>query len=1217
MNTLKNNSKSTKPPITNSEENAYNPYTPENLYKDFEMDQDPQFDEAINQDTYQDPYFNSEKPQIIEKKKNFVYESFADRIKKIKVKLSSNFQNDMSFLKIETKQGFKIKTNETESNFLTILTREKVMNTSGEFKDFVNELNSYTKSYLIFINNSDTILKIFSEKIKGQIQEEQKNFPFIISILEVLTGLIKDLRDESYDIFLDNIFPHLIQFLTQTQNVEVIEKTFGVLVNIFKFLQNAILSPRNFNNFFYIFSELIFNKRKYIRKFSCESISYLIKNLEEDKLGDIMRIILNPFINPERFFDLESLKKSEKKNLQENSQEKKCEEKNSKINFHEIFLDKILNFENSTKIENNNNKNRLFISFIHEALLNFEYENNSQNSTQGKGKEFLEVHDNLIVYNQKIKLKIFLLECLSDFILEILIGVNKDISIKADLFLEKIKIKNKSSKKYSKISDLSANEKEEIKNYEYLSFIIDLSVIIALVKLYSKLKYEKKTTVVALLNFYLIKKINKEIKFSKLKNEKISNQFSNFFSEQISENDTNPAIPMDIELQGNEIFPVPENNQNKFTIAKAKTFILYNLFIIELFNKNHLTFDAEIKRFLFDFLKLALKKNEQKNFFFEIKNKNYFYNIIKIDLITLLIKFYPTEFTEYFKLNELSYNWFNKSLYVDINNEKQEYADLFSLIEIFSNQKDSSEKNNLNFSFTINEIFLNLFLEKLKNLQKFYFFKTYSILDNRTFFLVNKNISTKEKKNEENQDITEQQPNKEMKSNKMLQQENLDSNNPYYDNEDYNLDYDSDLINKFFSFILNFFDFQNVKNILNIKTTYDLILIKNSKNETNKNYFTTNKNSSDTELNFYSANNNNFSNIPFLLLANDFNFTTIFNFLKNFSIVNPEDLQNTNNSPANLNDYKNTENITIKIYLEIYSFLIMGDLVIRSISSLKSANRNKIPVFFQDVIKKQNEIFLDYIKKSIETILVIFEKNKFSDLEDNTTDKSRGILTIDDYEEITANNFASEILKLPNIEDQMLFSILFRDFNNINTFYIEKNSSFINLLDLFTENYLKIILNPEFLKEKNQENKFFILRILKILFLNSYNGSSFKTINTIIKFYFKENFEKFQNFCTENNIFFLKSPEALKSNIFSSQNNSKYTKNLEEFIFSYSYILYSNNNSIKLEFVNFTKNWLKKESNFSIKGLDEIFDLLNWILNLEFDILNTPLISRSLQVRWN
>ncbi len=144
MNTNKN-SKATKLNEnfnqTKNHTTDFNPYKPETLYKDFDFDEeDLEEDEVINRNNYENPYqYNNKYSEDYNKQNKFRYESFADRIKKIKVKLSSNFENDMSFLKIENKQGFKLKVSDTESNFLTILNREKVLNTSDDFKKFENE----------------------------------------------------------------------------------------------------------------------------------------------------------------------------------------------------------------------------------------------------------------------------------------------------------------------------------------------------------------------------------------------------------------------------------------------------------------------------------------------------------------------------------------------------------------------------------------------------------------------------------------------------------------------------------------------------------------------------------------------------------------------------------------------------------------------------------------------------------------------------------------------------------------------------------------------------------------------------------------------------------------------------------------------------------------------------------------------------------------------
>lgn len=1234
----------------------FNPYNPETLYKDFDFGEDEisSGDEVINRENYENPYYNSSSNKYAEdyqKQNKFRYESFAERIKKVKVKLSANFDNDMSFLKIESKQGFKLQSSDSESNFLTILNREKVLNTSDDFKKLEGELSSYIQSYLIYVNNSEKILKIFSQKIKEQIDEQVKNVPFIISLMEILSGLVKDLRDETYDEFLDYIFPYLIKLLGETQNVEAIEKTFGVLVNIFKFLQNAILKPRNFSKFFFIFSELIFNRTKYIRKFACESISYLIKNLDEEKLGDIMLIILNPFVNPEKYFDIASAAKHQKDQNEKEKEKESINKNQPKASFNEKFLEKIYQFDdifsNNKKMSenkddtiiNNINNSNYFLNFLHEALLNFEF--NFHNLFENDDNHNENTIQKIEKYNQTLKLKVYLVDCLSDFIFEILIGVNKDISIKADLFLEKLKIK------IPKDENAKDTEKNKIKkeNLEYLNFIIDISVITSLIKLFNRLKKDKRSSVITLLNFYLLKKLDKQTQFNKLKNEKLTSHFA-LYEKSIIACNSNKMNKMEIDNEQNVI----ENKQkdkfikNKFT--KANILSLMHFFVFELFNKCNFKFDKEIKRFYFELMKISTKKivQEEKslNIFYdidsnkpEINYKNYFSKILKIELLTLLLKFYPEEFAETFKLDFLTLNPYNR-IHKSLDLADRENSEILNLIKIFYNNESEFEtkENFIDVNIASNkadEHLLFLFLEKLKNLQKFKHFKSLSFFQNKSISIKNLNennqnihidkINNDKSDNEEyNEDYEKVKANKNNNQKANILIESINSHNPYLDNDDYDIDYNADLINKLFSIVFNFFDFNKVENILDIKTTYDLILIKNSKSEETNFNMLNNLNCIDEKnVNFDSADNivNNYNHSN-LLLANENNLILIVSYLKNFSI---ENFKQKNNFERNV---ENT--ITIEKYVETYSFLIIGDMLIKSLSALESNKKKSLAdkdknLEYLNILSNKNEIYFDFIKKSIETILVIFENNG------NNKSKLNDKPSLEALSNET--NFASEVLKLENENEIMLFNILFRDFNDIKTFFIDKSTAFINLLNLFTANYLKIIIQNKKESSNNSsinnsleaENDIFIARILSILFANSENGSSFRTINMIIQNNFENSFTLFYSFCLKNNIFFLK-----KTSIFNlinqlikitpNQNNTENSliNSLEEFLLTFSTIMYSSDNKTKSEFLRFAQLWLKAENNFNIRCLDEILELISYILNLEFDTLNDKKYSLNYEI---
>jgi len=189
-----------------------------------------------------------------------------------------------------------------ESNLFAIINKEKVLNSSDEFASFLSELSYYTKSFVFMINNQMKIFEIFQKKLIYDEYFHSKNYILFMSILELFIGFIKDIRTENIDFFLTSILPELIKFIKLFNlNVEVIDKMFNLFANVFKFMHKGI--TRNFQKFFLIFSDLLFLRNKFIRKFSCESICFLIKNLEDNQFFNLS-IIFEVFLNPSKYFDI-------------------------------------------------------------------------------------------------------------------------------------------------------------------------------------------------------------------------------------------------------------------------------------------------------------------------------------------------------------------------------------------------------------------------------------------------------------------------------------------------------------------------------------------------------------------------------------------------------------------------------------------------------------------------------------------------------------------------------------------------------------------------------------------------------------------------------------------------------------------------------------------------------------------------------------------------
>jgi hypothetical protein len=375
------------------------------------------------------------------KKNTFIYESFSDRLKNIKVRLSTNYDNDISFLKMD--RGDKtLDYTDDESNFLIMYNREKILNPSPEFSEFSESIRPYIKSYLIMINNADKLIEIFSSTFKTQLSV--KNYPFLTSVLDVLTGFIKDIREDAYELFLYTILPNLIELLLNTDNTEVIDKIFAVLVNIFKFFAKVLNNDNNFERFFYIYSELIFNKNKHIRRFANESICFLIKNFEKADLSNRLNIIFHVFKDPAKYF--------------------KVEEEVAMVDVEMVDIAvEPLRFNDCLEKE--------ILSQFNDKLI----------------KQF----------------HTFIIDCLSDLIVEILLGVNRNISVKADIFCEKLKQQ----------SDL-----DNIRNIVMISSFL---------KLYNKVEKNNKKSIISLFHHYFLLDDSEYSRtFPKLNMEGLNNQLS-------------------------------------------------------------------------------------------------------------------------------------------------------------------------------------------------------------------------------------------------------------------------------------------------------------------------------------------------------------------------------------------------------------------------------------------------------------------------------------------------------------------------------------------------------------------------------------------------------------------------------------------------------------------------------------------------------------------
>ena len=571
------------------------------------------------------------------KKNTFVFESFNDRLKKIKVRLSNNLTNDVSFLKIEKEENFTMLDN--ESNFLTLLNREKVLNSSPEFGQFVKEIKPFTSSFLILINNSQKLINIFSDNLDKHLNIKldadsesaetlnkfnenalnQRNYPFITSVLEVMTGFIKDIREEAAEIFLTAILPNLVKLLCNSNNTVVIDKTFSVFVNIFKFLSKAI--TKNFRKFFLTISELVFNKNKLIRKFSSESVCFLFKNMEKNELGKCLSEIFEVFIKPEIIFNIDESR------IQEN-----VDMNNSSSNFNDLFLSlKSHPYKTSS-------------DFLKSLLIR---------SVSSNCK------------SEKEKLYLFLIDCLSDLLCEILLGMNKSLSVRADLIMENII-------ECFEEESIEIDEKDSSynKDKEYLCFIRNLILLDTYVKLFHILAQNNKKNAITLFHFFIHLIENKgdtskttKVTFPKLNLETLSVQLNKCTSDNLSE--------------------------------RSQIYCL--IYIREMILKNYNRLNIQLVNYFLEFFeKIVTMSSKEKD------NSNPVRNMFISEIFCLFVKFFPKELSSFYKIRN-----HHSSI---IEEDKSRILKIFSLI---------FNKTDLKGDSIMNSLLLQNFLNNLKSLQRF------------------------------------------------------------------------------------------------------------------------------------------------------------------------------------------------------------------------------------------------------------------------------------------------------------------------------------------------------------------------------------------------------------------------------------------------------------------------------------------------------------------
>ena len=157
------------------------------------------------------------------------------------------------------------------SNFIQLLRAEKFKNHTPEFNKVFRDIETLCFSYPLLILNKT---KIVQKLLHYMDNEELKSVRG--TVLEMCIALIKDLRHDIYEEFLHEILPKALEVL-DADNLLTMDKVFQLLSFAFKYLIKPI--KENIRAVFSVYIVLLEHKNRFIRKFSAQSFSYVLRKV--------------------------------------------------------------------------------------------------------------------------------------------------------------------------------------------------------------------------------------------------------------------------------------------------------------------------------------------------------------------------------------------------------------------------------------------------------------------------------------------------------------------------------------------------------------------------------------------------------------------------------------------------------------------------------------------------------------------------------------------------------------------------------------------------------------------------------------------------------------------------------------------------------------------------------------------------------------------------
>ncbi|XBW37983.1 hypothetical protein QEN19_003568 [Hanseniaspora menglaensis] len=206
-----------------------------------------------------------------------------------------SFRDKISDLKIEPFKDLKKKHfNITDKSHLyETFEYWSDINLSGSYDSFQQDISELIKNLPTIIYNKDTILKTILKYIG--LHDELSLQP----LCEILSQFVHDLNEDFLPYYMEslNTLIALIKDSIIRQKVKAFEYGFNCLIYIFKYLSKQIIrfdDSKLMIQTFEIFNTLITdNANFYIKKFSAESLSFLVRKCNKQLLKQIVDLLFD------------------------------------------------------------------------------------------------------------------------------------------------------------------------------------------------------------------------------------------------------------------------------------------------------------------------------------------------------------------------------------------------------------------------------------------------------------------------------------------------------------------------------------------------------------------------------------------------------------------------------------------------------------------------------------------------------------------------------------------------------------------------------------------------------------------------------------------------------------------------------------------------------------------------------------------------------------